>query len=218
MATYGHRGPPSLQTMMNRCAAGGSCTGSPGWRRRRRWTTSSATTWSAGGWNPAPGLDQRRAWHSAMTGSLDTWGPSRRCRGPVRLPADVTSRRRAICPRTKIRLDARADLRRPGSWSSATVPVAGWGAREGVGAHKSPRECVLGGLPPSRRPWAGPGVVTTLRGHGAGVGPASSSSGGLSGSAGAACGRNAAAVREKRCPLGATSAMASKNSGGRDRV
>jgi hypothetical protein len=144
MATYGHGRPPSLRPRMNRCAAGGSCTGSPGWRRRRRWTTSSATTWSAGGWNPAPGLDQRRAWHSAMTGSLDTWGPSRRCRGPVRLPADVTSRRRAICPRTKIRLDARADLRRPGSWSSATVPVAGWGAREGVGAHKSPRRVCPG--------------------------------------------------------------------------
>jgi hypothetical protein len=47
---------------------------------------------------------------SVMTGSLAISGLSRRCRGPVRLPADVTARCRAICPRTKRRLGARADL------------------------------------------------------------------------------------------------------------
>jgi hypothetical protein len=88
---------------------------------------------------------------------------------------------------------------RPGSWSSARGPVAGWGAREGVGAHKSPRRCVLRGLPPSRPDmgwtrsgdhpawswsWCWSRVVQLRRPIRFG--------------GGAACGRSAAAVRERR--------------------
>jgi hypothetical protein len=51
-----------------------------------------------------------------------------------------------------------------GSWSSARCRSVGCGVGEGPGAPKSPHVCP-GRLPADARPWAGPGVVTTLGGR-----------------------------------------------------
>jgi hypothetical protein len=130
-------------------------------------------------------------------------------------------RRQAWAPlRTRTAAAPRSPSGRPGSWSSARVLVDWLGSREGADAHKSSPQVRRGGVA-GVMPDHGVDreVVTTLRGRCAGGRSWSGGSGGpIRCSGGADCGRTAAAVCAKRCPVEAGSALTSYNSGGRDRV